>query len=61
MKLMATVRVGKEESLESAIKRFKRKCDNENIIGRIREKDFYESPSVKRKRKAKAAARFRDR
>ena len=61
MKLMATVRVGKEEPLESAIKRFKRKCDNENIIGCIREKEFYESPKAKRKRKAKAAARFANR
>ena len=58
---MATVRVGKDEPLDNAIRRFRRKCDAEDIIGRIREKDFYESPSVKRKRKAKAAARFRDR
>lgn len=52
---MATIRVGENESLDSALKRFKRKCQKDNIIGDIRKNDFYEKPSVKRKRKAESA------
>ena len=33
---MSVVRVGENESLESALKRFKRKCQKDNIIGDLR-------------------------
>ena len=52
---MYTIRVGENESVESAIKRFKRKCSRDGIIGDLRRKEFYESPSVKRRKKAEAA------
>ena len=52
---MSTIRVGDNESVESAIKRFKRKCSSDGIIGDLRRKEFYESPSVKRRKKAEAA------
>lgn len=52
---MSTVRVNENESLESAIKRFKRKCQKDGIIGDIRKREAYEKPSVKRKHKAEAA------
>ena len=52
---MTTIRVGENESVESAIKRFKRKCSRDGIIGDLRRKEFYESPSVKRRKKAEAA------
>ena len=52
---MSTIRVGENESVESAIKRFKRKCSRDGIIGDLRRKEFYESPSVKRRKKAEAA------
>ena len=51
---MTTIRVGENESVESAIKRFKRKCSRDGIIGDLRRKEFYESPSVKRRKKAEA-------
>ena len=44
---MSLIKVGENESVESALRRFKRKCS--------REKEFYESPSVKRRKKAEAA------
>ena len=47
---MSTVKVGENESLESAIKRFKRKCQKDGIIGDIRKKEAYVKPSVKRKK-----------
>jgi small subunit ribosomal protein S21 len=52
---MSTVRVGENESLDSALRRFKRKCSRDGIIGDLRRKEFYERPSVRRKKKAEAA------
>lgn len=52
---MSTVRVGENDSLDSAIRRFKRKCQRDGIIGDLRRKEHYEKPSVKRKKKAEAA------
>ena len=52
---MSTVRVGETESVESAIKRFKRKCQKDGIIGDLRKHEAYEKPSVKRKLKSEAA------
>ncbi len=53
--VMSTVRVNENESLDSALKRFKRKCQKDGIIGDIRKREAYEKPSVKRKHKAEAA------
>lgn len=53
--IMSTVKVGETESLDSAIKRFKRKCQKDGIIGDIRKKEAYEKPSVKKKHKAELA------
>ncbi len=52
---MSTVRVGENETLDSALRRFKRKCSRDGIIGDLRRKEFYERPSVRRKKKAEAA------
>ncbi|MBR1971262.1 MAG: 30S ribosomal protein S21 [Clostridia bacterium] len=52
---MSTVRVGDNESLDSALRRFKRKCARDGIIGELRKREQYEKPSVKRKKKAEAA------
>ena len=52
---MSTVRVGENESVENAIKRFKRKCQKDGIIGDIRRKEAYDKPSVAKKKKSEAA------
>ena len=52
---MSTVRVGESESLDNALRRFKRKCSRDGIIGDLRKKEHYEKPSVRRKKKAEAA------
>ena len=52
---MSMVKVGENESLESALKRFKRKCQKDGIIGDLRKKEAYEKPSVRRKKKEIAA------
>ncbi|MCD7729498.1 MAG: 30S ribosomal protein S21 [Clostridia bacterium] len=53
--MATTIKVGDNESTESAIRRFKRKCSRDGIIGDLRKKEFYESPAVKRRKKAEAA------
>ncbi len=52
---MTMVVVGKDESLDSALKRFKRKCQKDGIIGDLRKHEAYEKPSIKRKKKSEAA------
>ncbi len=52
---MSTIKVGENETLDSAIRRFKRKCARDGIIGDLRRKEAYEKPSVKRKKKSEAA------
>ena len=52
---MSEVRVKENESLDSALKRFKRKCQKDGIIGDLRKHEAYEKPSVKRKKKSEAA------
>ena len=52
---MPEIRVGENESLENALKRFKRKCAREQLMSEVRKREHYEKPSVKRKKKAEAA------
>jgi len=52
---MSEIRVGENESLEQALKRFKRKCAKAGVLQEIRKREHYEKPSVKRKKKAEAA------
>jgi small subunit ribosomal protein S21 len=50
--IVSEIRVGKDESLESALKRFKRKCQNSGILAEVRRREHYEKPSIRRKMKA---------
>jgi small subunit ribosomal protein S21 len=52
---VAEVRVGKTESLDAALKRFKRSCAKDGVIAEVRKREHYEKPSVKRKKKSEAA------
>ncbi len=52
---MAEVRVKEGESLDSALKRFKRQCQRSGIQADLRKREAYEKPSVKRKKKSEAA------
>lgn len=52
---MAEVRVKKEESLDAALRRFKRSCAKDGVIAEVRKREHYEKPSVKRKKKSEAA------
>lgn len=46
------------DSLEGAIKKFKKQCEKAGILSEVRKREHYEKPSVKRKKK-EAAARKR--
>ena len=52
---MSTVVVKENESLDSALRRFKRSCAKAGIQQEIRKREHYEKPSVKRKKKSEAA------
>lgn len=54
---MAEIKVGANESLENALRRFKRDCARSGILSEARKREHYEKPSVKRKLKAEAARR----
>ena len=52
---MSEIRVRENESLESALRRFKRQCARSGVIAEVHKREHYEKPSVKRKKKAEAA------
>ena len=52
---MPLIKVREDESLENALKRFKRKCEKSGILTEIKKRQHFEKPSVKKKRKALAA------
>lgn len=56
---MSEVQVGENESIESALKRFKKKIQKAGILSEIKRRERYEKPSMKRKRKAEAARKRR--
>lgn len=49
---MLEVKVAKGESIESALRRFKRECERDGILTEIKKREHYEKPSEKRKRLA---------
>ena len=52
---MAEIRVKDNESLENALRRFKRSCAKDGTISELRKREHYEKPSVKHKKKSEAA------
>lgn len=54
-KYVSEVRVKENESLDSALKRFKRQCAKAGVLAEVRKREHYEKPSVKRKKKSEAA------
>ena len=52
---MSEVRVKENESLDSALRRFKRSCAKSGVLAEFRKREHYEKPSVRRKKKSEAA------
>ena len=56
---MAKVAVRKNEDINRAIRRFRRKVEREGIMRDIKKKRYYSKPSVRKKEKRIAAAKRR--
>jgi small subunit ribosomal protein S21 len=54
---LITVVVDESEPIEKALKRFKKECQKTGILTELRRREFYEKPSVTRKRAQEAAVR----
>lgn len=50
-----TTRVRKNESIEDALRRFKRSVSKNGTLSEYRKREYYEKPSVRRKKKSEAA------
>ena len=57
---MIGIVVKEGESVDSALKRFQRECVNAGIQSEIKRREFFEKPSMRRKRKLEAAVRKRE-
>jgi len=56
---LSEIQVGEGESIESALKRFKKKIQKAGILSEIKRRERYEKPSAKRKRKAEVSRKRR--
>ncbi|QDI89770.1 30S ribosomal protein S21 [Salicibibacter halophilus] len=52
---MSETRIRKNESLDSALRRFKKDVSKNGKLAEVRKRKHYEKPSVKRKKKSEAA------
>ncbi|MDL2216032.1 30S ribosomal protein S21 [Ruminococcaceae bacterium OttesenSCG-928-N02] len=53
--MSSEIRVKENESIESALRRFKRDFAKSGVMAEVRKREHYEKPSVKRKKKSEAA------
>ena len=56
---MSEIHVREGESLENALKRCKRSCAKSGVLAEVRKREYYDSPSVKRRKKSEAARKNR--
>jgi len=52
---MSEVKIKDNETLDSALRRFKRTCAKAGILGEVRKREHYDKPSIKKKKKSEAA------
>lgn len=52
---MSEIKVRENESLESALRRFKKQCSKSGVMKEARKREHYEKPSVRKKMKSEAA------
>ena len=52
---MAEIRLKENESLESALRRFKKQCARAGVIAEVRKREAHETPAVKSTTKSDAA------
>jgi len=52
---VSETRVRKNESIDAALRRFKRSIARDGVMAEIKKRKHYEKPSVRRKKKSEAA------
>lgn len=52
---VSEIKIRKNESLDSALRRFKRATAKDGILAEVKKRKHYEKPSVARKKKSEAA------
>ncbi len=52
---MPAIIVRDGESFESALRRFKKQCERTGILSDVKKREYFDKPSVKRKKKILAA------
>ncbi len=52
---MPTVKIERGESLDKALRKFKKKMEREGLMKDMRKSEFYEKPSVRRRKKLQKA------
>ncbi len=50
---MPEIEIKKDESFESALRRFKRKIEQEGILRELRDRKHYQKPSERKRKKAR--------
>ena len=54
---MPIVQIKENEYFDAAMRRFKRTCEKAGILAELRRREFYEKPTLERKRKKAAAVK----
>lgn len=54
---MTIILVDDNEPIDKALRRFKKECQKSGVLTELRRREYFEKPSVRRKRKAEAAKR----
>ena len=52
---MAEIRVKENETLDSALRRFKKSCARSGVLSEVKKREQYDKPSVKKKKKSDPA------
>jgi len=53
---MSGTRVGANETIESALRRFKKDCARSGVMSEVKKREHFEKPSVKKKLKSENAS-----
>jgi len=48
---VVSIKIKEKESIDEALKRFKRACERDGLMAEIKKREHFESPGDKRKRK----------
>ena len=48
---MTNIKIREGDNVEYAIKKFKKSCEKEGILTELKKREYYEKPSVRRKKK----------